>query len=63
MPPFPEKMHKHGKSILWAPGRVPHKLDGTRIQINVSDRLLAKIKSSTCPSCLTAGLLAFQHHT
>ena len=62
MPPFPKMMHKHCKPIFWAPGWVLHKLDDTRIQINVSDRLLPKIKSSTCPSCLTAGLFTLQHH-
>jgi len=43
VPPFPETMHKRRKPIFWAPGRVLHKLDDTRMQINVSDRLLPKI--------------------
>ena len=61
MPPFPETMHKHRKPIFWAPGWVPHKLDDTILQVNVSDRLLLKIESSTYPSCLTVGLFALQH--
>ena len=62
VPPFPETMHKHRKPIFWAPGRVLHKLDDTRIQINASDRIFTKIISSTCPSCLTTGLFTLQHH-
>ena len=53
--PFPETMHKRREPMFWAPGRVLHKLDDTRIQINVSDRLFPKIKSNTCPSCLQGG--------